>query len=92
MSENKAERHPLGKGGAQMIGQQQHDETIVMPGDVCVFCGTFTSPWRCCCEKTRTTAPRDVLADLDLEAVALRGLRNQRELYASGWTVPGAVA
>jgi uncharacterized OB-fold protein len=51
---------------------------VVLPGDVCDICGTYTSPWRCCCETLHTTHP----VDLTWAEVSARGMENQRRWAA----------
>lgn len=65
------------------------EDPIVVPGDVCRLCGTVVG-WKCCCGETRTTLPVEVVITLDPQVIEARGRAQQEELYASGWTVPGA--
>jgi len=56
------------------------EPSVVLPGDVCHACGTYTSPWRCCCGTLCTT--HQVHPPLTQAELAARGTENQRRWVA----------
>jgi hypothetical protein len=75
-----ADRQVVGSSSAYAGTGVERSNVMVLPGDVCDRCHTWTSPWRCCCEGLRTT--HSVHPPLTWAEVTARGMENQRRWAA----------